>query len=190
MRILLIATNKHQRLMSRMNAFPAPIGLAYIAGYLDPERHDVKILDLMFSEDYLDDTERVVREFRPDLIGISLRTLDNVSYMDPQWTLPGTKEVIDKVRSITEAPIVCGGPGCSRLPEACFDYLEPDLGVAGDGGESFAQLAEAMESGETYLNMPGLVYRDVSGAIGRQGLAYSEFSKPPRLDQLDMARYD
>ena len=190
MRILLIATNKHQRLMSRMNAFPAPIGLAYIAGYLDPERHDVKILDLMFSEDYLDETERVVREFKPDLIGISLRNLDNVSYMDPQWTLPGTKEVIDKVRSITEAPIVCGGPGFSLLPEACFDYLEPDLGVAGDGGESFAQLAEAMESGETYLNMPGLVYRDVSGSIVRQGLAYSEFSKPPRLDQLDMARYE
>ena len=93
MRILLIATNKHQRLMSRMNAFPAPIGLAYIAGYLDPERHDVKILDLMFSEDYLDETERVVREFKPDLIGISLRNLDNVSYMDPQWTLPGTKAV-------------------------------------------------------------------------------------------------
>ena len=190
MRILLIATNKHQRLMSRMNAFPAPIGLAYIAGYLDPERHDVKILDLMFSEDYLDETERVVREFKPDLIGISLRNLDNVSYMDPQWTLPGTKEVIDKVRSITEAPIVCGGPGFSLLPEACFDYLEPDLGVAGDGGESFAQLAEAMESGEPYLNMPGLVYRDVSGSIVRQGLAYSEFSKPPRLDQLDMARYE
>ena len=190
MRILLIATNRHQRLMSRMNAFPAPIGLAYIAGYLDSERHDVKILDLMFSEDYLDETERVVLEFKPDLIGISLRNLDNVSYIDPQWALPGTREVIAKVRSITEVPIVCGGPGFSLLPEACFDYLEPDLGVAGDGGESFAQLADAMESGETYLNMPGLVYRDGSGSIIRQGLAYSEFSKPPRLDQLDMARYE
>ena len=53
MRILLIATNMHRRLMSRMNAQPAPIGLAYIAGHLDPSRHDLKILDLMFSEDYL-----------------------------------------------------------------------------------------------------------------------------------------
>ena len=190
MRILLIATNRHQRLMSRMNAYPAPIGLAYIAGYLDPDRHDVKILDLMFSEDFLEETERTVREFQPDLIGISLRNLDNVSYMDPQWALPGTKEVIDMVRSITEAPIVCGGPGFSLLPEACFDYLGLDLGVAGDGGESFAQLADAMESGETYHNMPGLVYRDDTGSIVRQGLAYSQFSKPPLLDQLDMARYE
>ena len=53
MRILLIATNRHRRLMSRMNARPVPIGLAYIAAHLDPERHDLKVLDLMFSEDYL-----------------------------------------------------------------------------------------------------------------------------------------
>lgn len=190
MRILLIATNRHQRLMGRMNAQPAPIGLAYIAGYLDPDRHEVKVLDLMFSDDYLEETERTVREFQPDLIGVSLRNLDNVSYVDPQWTLPATKEVIDKVRSVTEAPIVCGGPGFSLLPEACFAYLGPDIGVAGDGGESFAQLADALESGETYYNLPGMVYRDAAGSIVRQGMAYSQFSKPPRFDQLDMARYE
>ncbi len=190
MRILLIATNRHQKLMSRMNATPAPIGLAYIAGNLDPDRHDIKMLDLMFSDDFLEETERTVREFQPDLVGISLRNLDNVSYVDPQWALPATKEVIDKVRSITEAPIVCGGPGFSLLPEACFDFLGPDMGVAGDGGESFAQLADALESGETYRNLPGLVYRNDAGETIRQGMAYSQFSKPPRLDLLDMARYE
>ena len=91
MRILLIATNRQQRLMGRMNAQPAPIGLAYIAGHLDPNRHDVKLLDLMFSDDFLEETERTVREFQPDLVGISLRNLDNVSYVDPQWALPSTK---------------------------------------------------------------------------------------------------
>ena len=83
MRILLIATNRHQRLMSRMNAQPVPIGLAYIAGHLDPDQHELKVLDLMFSEDYLAETERTVKEFQPDLVGISLRNLDNSSYMDP-----------------------------------------------------------------------------------------------------------
>ena len=190
MRILLIATNRHQRLMGRMNAQPAPIGLAYIAGHLDPDRHDVKILDLMFSDDFLEETGRTVREFRPDLIGISLRNLDNSSYVDTQWALPGTKEVIQKVRSNTEAPIVCGGPGFSLLPEACFDYLGPDLGITGDGGESFAHLADALDSGETYHNLPGMVYRNDAGAVVRQGTAYSQFSKSPRLDQLDMARYE
>ena len=101
MRILLIATNRHRRLMSRMNAQPVPIGLAYIAGHLDLDRHQLKILDLMFSENYLADTEQAVKEFQPDLVGISLRNLDNSSYMDPQWALPITKQVIDQVRSGT-----------------------------------------------------------------------------------------
>ncbi len=132
MRILLIATNQHNKFMNRLSAQPAPIGLAYVGGHLDSKKHDVKILDLMFSDDYLEETEKSVREFDPDLIGISLRNLDNVSYIDPQWALPATKEIIAKVRSITGAPIVCGGAGFSLLPEACFEYLEPDLG--GPGG--------------------------------------------------------
>lgn len=190
MRILLIATNRHRRLMSRMNAQPVPIGLAYIAGHLDPDRHQLKILDLMFSDDYLADTAQTIKEFQPDMVGISLRNLDNSSYMDPQWALPITKEVIDQVRSVTKAPIVCGGPAFSLLPQECFSYLEPDLGIAGDGGEVFAQLADCIESGENYNNLPGVVYRDGSGAIGQNGLAYSSFTKPPRLDELDMARYE
>ena len=190
MRILLIATNRHQRLMSRMNARPVPIGLAYIAAHLDPEQHELKVLDLMFSEDYLGDTERTVKEFEPDMVGISLRNLDNASYMDPQWALPSTKEVIQRVRSVSKATIVCGGPGFSLLPQECFSYLEPDLGVAGDGGETFAQVAASLESGENFHNLPGLVYKDGSGQVVYRGLAYSNFSKPPRLDELDMTRYE
>ena len=190
MRILLIATNRHSKFMNRLSAQPAPIGLAYIGGHLDSKKHDVKILDLMFSDDYLEETEKSVREFHPDLIGISLRNLDNVSYIDTQWALPATKEIIEKVRSISDAPIVCGGAGFSLLPEACFEYLEPNLGIAGDGGESFAQLADSLGSGETYTNLPGLVYRDVNGTVLRKGLAYSDYTEPPLLDQLDLARYD
>jgi len=189
-RILLIATNKNHRLMGRMNAEPAPIGLAYIAGYLNPDRHHVKILDLMFSDDHLSDIEHLVESFQPNLIGLSLRNLDNVSYMDPQWALPITKEVIDKLRSITNAPVVCGGPGFSTMPEACFDYLDPDMAIAGDGGESFSQMADAIDTGEDYLHLPGMMYRSEDGALTRHGMAYSEFSKPPLLEQLDMPRYE
>jgi len=189
-RILLIATNKNHRLMGRMNAEPAPIGLAYIAGYLNPDRHHVKILDLMFSDDHLSDIEHLVESFQPNLIGLSLRNLDNVSYMDPQWALPITKEVIDKLRSITNAPVVCGGPGFSTMPEACFDYLDPDMAIAGDGGESFSQMADAIDTGEDYLHLPGMMYRSEDGVLTRHGMAYSEFSKPPLLEQLDMPRYE
>ncbi len=190
MRILLIATNRHQRLMSRMDARPLPIGMAYIAGHLDPERHQLKVLDLMFSDDYLADVEAAAAEFQPELVGLSLRNLSNHSYLDPQWALPITKEVIDRVREVSRAPIVCGGPAFSLLPRECFTYLNPDLGLAGDAGETFAELAGRLEIGEpSYLDLPGLVYQE-EGQIRYNGMrCSSEFSKPPRFDELDMDRY-
>ncbi len=190
MKVLLIATNRYSRLMSRMDARPVPIGLAYVAGHLDSSRHSIKVLDLMFSEDYLEETEKVVREFQPEVVGVSLRNLDNVSYMDPQWALPVTKEVIDQIRATSKATIVCGGPAFSLLPRECFRFLEPDLGIAGDGGENFAQLVDCLESGETYLNLPGLVYQDGASDVVCKSLAYSTFASPPRLEELDMARYE
>ena len=53
MRVLLIATNRHARYLTNIQAQPLPLGLAYIAGYLDPERHRTNMLDLMFADDYL-----------------------------------------------------------------------------------------------------------------------------------------
>lgn len=190
MRILLIATNRHQRLMSRMDARPLPIGMAYIAGHLDPERHQLKTLDLMFADDYLAAVEQALTDFQPQLVGISLRNLSNHSYLDPQWALPLTKAVIDRVRELSTAPIVCGGPAFSLLPRECYAYLEPDLGLAGDAGETFAELAGRLEIGEPgYYDLPGLVYRQ-QGQIRYNGLrCASEFAKPPRFDDLAMDRY-
>jgi hypothetical protein len=191
MRILLIATNRHKHLMGRMNAQPLPIGLAYIAGHLDQARHTVKMVDLMFSDNnYLDEVEQTVGAFQPDLVGISIRNLSNHSYLDPQWQLPITKAVIARLRATTKAPVVCGGPAFSILPQACFAYVEPDLGIVGDAGETFAALADRLERGDSsYVDLPGLVYRQGDQIISNKMHSSSQFSQPPRLDGLDMAKY-
>ncbi len=191
MRVLLIATNRHDRLQSRMNAQPMPIGLAYIAGHLDHERHQVKVLDLMFSEDHLADVEAAVKEFQPQMVGMSVRNLSNHSYMNTIWALPISKEVIDRIRSVSDAVIVCGGPAFSIMPKECYEFLGTDLGLAGDAGETFAALADRLEIGEpNYFDLPGLVYRKEGQTVQNEGFCTSEFAKPPRLDDLDMARYN
>ncbi len=191
MRVLLIATNRHNRYQSRLNAQPMPIGLAYIAGHLDHERHEVKVLDLMFSEDHLADVEAAVKEFQPQMVGMSVRNLSNHSYLNTVWALPISKEVIDRIRTVSDAVIVCGGPAFSIMPEECFEYLGCDIGLAGDAGETFATLAERLEIGEpSYFNLPGLVYKKDGKTVSNEGYCTSEFAKPPRLEDLDMERYN
>src|SRR5712692_8013172 len=189
MRVLLIATNQHDRLMSRMNAQPLPIGLAYLAGALAASPHVVKTLDLMFSEDPLGDVEQAVREFQPALVGLSIRNISNGSYLDPQWALPFSKAVIDRVRALTSATIVCGGPAFSILPQAIFAYMDPDLGLAGDAAETFVQLADCLESDASCHHLPGVVYRQGGEVILNGSRCASSFTTPPRLDDLDMHKY-
>ena len=189
MRVLLIATNRHDQLMSRMSARPLPIGMAYVAGALAASQHTVKTLDLMFSEDYLGDVEQAVREFQPQLVGLSMRNLGNHSYINPQWDVPISKEVVAKVRSLSAAPIVCGGPAFSMLPKAIFAYVEPDLGLAGDAAETLAQLADSLAEGVEYHSLPGLVYRQDGEIIANSSYCTSTFTIPPRFDELDMQKY-
>lgn len=189
MRVLMIATNRHDRLMSRLNAQPLPIGLAYVAGAFAGSRHSVKSLDLMFCDDPSAAVERAVRDDRPDLVGISLRNLSNHSYLDTKWALPGCKAAIDKVRDTGNATIVCGGPAFNILPQPLFDYLEPDLGLVGDAADTFVRLADCLESGQAHKHLPGLVHRSGGGVVVNPPGDGAGFNHPPRLDDLDIHRY-
>ncbi len=190
MRILLIATNRHHRLMSRMDARPLPIGLAYIAGHLDRDRHELKVLDLMFSDDYLAEVDAAIQEFQPQVVGVSIRNLSNHSYLDPQWALPISKEVIERIRSQSQATIVVGGPAVSLFPEQVFNYVKADLALAGDAGETFAELMDFLDDGgSSHLGLPGLVYREGGETVFNGARCASSFSLPPRLEDLDMDKY-
>ena len=140
MRVLLIATNQHHRLMSRMDARPLPIGLAYVAGSIDRSRHSLKVLDLMFSEEPLVDVKQVVQEFQPDVVGLSIRNLSNHSYLDPQWALPASKAVIQQVREVSGATIVCGGPAVSLLAGGVFPVPGARPGPGGRRGRGLLRV--------------------------------------------------
>ena len=190
MRILLVATNRQDRMNSRMNAQPMPIGLAYIAAHLDHDRHQVKVVDLMFADDYLAEIESIVNEFRPDVVGISLRNLSNHSYLNTEWALPITRDVIGRIREHSEATIIVGGPAFSLLPKQCYEFLKPDLGVAGDAGETFAEICDRIEVGERAAHdLPGVVHTRDGEVVLNEGLCVSAFATRPRLEDLEMDKY-
>lgn len=64
------------------------------------------------------------------------------------------------MRAVSDATIVCGGPAFSILPAFCLEYLEADLGIAGDGVESFTLLVDRLHERTDYTGIAGLVYRE------------------------------
>jgi hypothetical protein len=78
MRILLISPN------TEMLPDPVfPLGLAFLSGALEQSSHQHEILDLCFTEDYGEALDQSVADFAPEIIGLSLRNVDNVAYGAP-----------------------------------------------------------------------------------------------------------
>ena len=191
MKVLLIATNQADRFMDRMVVRPVPIGLAYLAASVDEERHTLRVLDLMFTDDAVSDAADAVNEFQPDLIGLSIRNLDNQSSLNPVWNLPAVRDIIGRIRQLSSAKTLIGGPAFSIMPSECLDYVGADLGIAGDAAEAFATLVERMDAGADYRDIPGIVYRDDDeNIVVSEGRFTSNFHRAPRLDLLDMRAYN
>ena len=193
MKVLLVATNQADRFMDSMVVRPVPIGLAYLAASVDEERHTLKVLDLMFADDAVAEVADAVSEFEPDLIGMSIRNLDNQSSLNPVWNLPAVRDIIERIRQLSDATTLIGGPAFSIMPAECLDYVGADLGIAGDAAEAFATLVERLEAGADYRDIPGIVYRDDTNdgeIVVSEGRFTSSFHRAPRLDLLDMGAYN
>ena len=89
MRILLISVNREKM------PYPVfPLGLAYIASVLRGDGHQLRILDLCFCEDVEQEMKAEISRWGPDLIGLSLRNLDNLTYPTSLSYLPELEEVV------------------------------------------------------------------------------------------------
>ncbi len=138
-----------------------PLGLDYVMRALTP-RHEVQILDMNVAG-ARDRLENSLRDDRPDVVGISIRNIDNEDTLDTQSYIPGYEAVARFVRARTQAPIVLGGSGFSIFPGELMSRLDADFGVVGEG-EAMSLLLAALEEGTDPAVLPGIVTR--GGPIG------------------------
>jgi radical SAM superfamily enzyme YgiQ (UPF0313 family) len=144
MRILLISPNTE--------FLPDPIfplGIANIAAVLSKAGIPHRILDLCFVENYEKAITAEVARYQPDLVGLSLRNLDNVSYPNYTSYLPFYRQVVRIIRKSTTCPIAVGGSAFSLMPEEILDYLQADFGVAGEGERAFMALIQEIQAAPT-----------------------------------------
>ena len=134
MRTLLISANREP--------FPEavfPVGLVYIAQALLNHGVKVKIFDMRHHFSF-HSLKKVLRTFCPDVIGVSLRNVDNAAYPCVRFYLPYYLSIVKAIRSVSQAPIILGGSGFSLFPEEMMELMDGDAGIKGEGERSFVRL--------------------------------------------------
>ncbi len=153
MKILLVSTNRNTLPMPVM-----PIGACIIAHALERSGHAVHLLDLMFTRDATAAVESAVKGFQPDVVGISVRNIDNNDMRNTVFYLDTLRNIVNALRTGTDVPIFLGGAAMGVMPEEILRLVDVSGGVIGDGETIFPLLVERITQGGSFRDLPGVAY--------------------------------
>lgn len=166
-----------------------PLGLAFVAGSLRAKGHEVEVLDLLDNEAPESAVAKAIQTFKPRLIGLSVRNIDNQDSANPVFFLPEVRQIVETCRKNSKAPVVIGGAGYSIFPEAALKYLDGDYGVVGEGEDAFVRLARALETEGETSDIPGVIQRGGSLNPPRDFISNLDGVPDPARGDLDVERY-
>jgi radical SAM superfamily enzyme YgiQ (UPF0313 family) len=153
-RVLLISPNTE-----RMNMPTLPLGLALVAAATRRAGHETHLLDLLTAPDPLSAVRRTIDQFQPEVIGLSIRNVDDQSMQDTKFLLEPVRDAVAACQAASQAKLIVGGAGYSIFPEAALEYLGADYGVGGEGEVVFPALLERLERGQDAAGPPGVYVR-------------------------------
>ncbi|MHC4183144.1 MAG: cobalamin-dependent protein, partial [Planctomycetota bacterium] len=158
MNILLIITNQYR------GPIPViPIGPCLVAESCERTGHQVQILDFMFERDPLNTLNSVIDKSKPDIVGISLRNIDNNDMLHPVTFYKELTLLMEGVRRKTDAAIILGGAAVGVMPEALLQFTGADLAVLGDGEIVFPEVLEALSTDRMPKDIPGVAWIEDTG---------------------------
>ncbi len=156
-----------------------PYGLCCIAASAEEAGHDVRVLDLCFSRHPGKDIADAVAAFRPDVIGISIRNIDNAVGYKTRFLLDDVRErVIIPCKECFKGPMLIGGPAVGISGREMLSFFDLEYAIRGDGEQAVLEFLRRMESGAPLEGMPGLIVR-------RDGQIIAD-SEPLRVENLDV----
>ena len=151
MRVLLLSVNTEV-----INMPTLPLGLACVAASARHSGHEVGMVDLRPGDDVRRVLQKAARGVRPEVIGISVRNIDNQDRNSPKLLLDPVREIVALSRKTCAAKVVLGGAGYSLFPEKALSYLGADMGIQGEGEISFPLLLDRLSQGGDPAGVPGL----------------------------------
>jgi len=183
-RVLLIRASYLETHMAH-NLSP-PVGVLTLAAMIRRERpHQVefRILDTGIERMNVRGTGRILREYDPDVVGISALSLEAANI---HGIAALAKSINPSIR------VVVGGPHATTFYDQALKDPNVDYAVVGEGETTFIELLDAIRDGAAPVNMPGVALR-LDGEVSFGGpRAFQEDldSLPiPAWDILDLRPY-
>jgi radical SAM superfamily enzyme YgiQ (UPF0313 family) len=133
-----------------------PVGACMIAETAQNAGHNVRLLDLMFEQDPLNTVQVELNRFKPDVVGFSIRNIDNNDMQSPSFYIKELLPLIDTVKRKVPANIILGGAAVSVMPEALLRYTGASFAVTGDGETVFIKLLERLSECRSPKDLPGV----------------------------------
>ena len=151
MKVLLISANTE-----KMNMPVLPLGMACVAAAAQSAGHEVQTVNLMMQRDVRTPIAQAIKTFSPEVIGISVRNIDDQFMETPTFLLDSVRNIVSDCRSLSNAPIVLGGAGYSIFTKTALAYLGADMGIQGEGEAAFVLLLERLRRKADLSGIPGL----------------------------------
>ncbi len=153
MNVLIIAANR-----SRHPAPVIPYGACMVAEAAAGTGNRVEFLDLMFQPDPEGAVAAALRRFPAEVIGLSVRNLDNNDMQAPVEFVAALTKIARTVNRLSAAPLVLGGPAVGLMPEPLLRCTWAAVAVLGDGEAVFPALLQALSNGGGFTNVPRLAW--------------------------------
>jgi radical SAM superfamily enzyme YgiQ (UPF0313 family) len=151
-RVLLISSNHVNGALET----PLPLGLACVAAATEQAGHEVRLLALASRATWEAAIQNAISLQQPEVIGISVRNIDDQNMQCAQFLLAPFKELVALCLSVSCAAVVLGGAGYSIFPESALAFLRADIGIQGEGEIAFPALLSWLETGGGTAAPPGV----------------------------------
>jgi tryptophan 2-C-methyltransferase len=167
----------------------APVGLDYVAGAVRRAGVEVELLDLCMVENPHAALAEYFASREPELIGVTLRNVDDCFWPSGSWFLPQLQETIAAIRALSDAPLAIGGGGFSIFAADIVARCRAEFGIRGDGEQATVQLLDELRGDQQWERVPGLLWPTRNGLQCNPPAWPENLQVPTARDVVDNRTY-